>query len=352
MVFAMPNLSNPCKPQHRSTSRAFTLVELLVVIGIIALLISILLPSLAIARQAAQRAACAAKLHAIMVAANVHAADHQGYFPIVGQLNGTGGQCTPAGLDDSYTAKYTWVGDSSLTANNGDFRLLAPITLALGAEMGFKANLNLSIADALVANGLGRNFQCPSQVTSDADFAQAQQTGWLYAGFFGGYYGGFTDQISYVFNEGALGFDDTYGRLRGKVSRIRQPARTMFASDGLGGSTKTRLSGTWASFNAPNAPGQPWPSYTIWNFQSYAPVTLSDAITHRTSSTTGKIIAGDVANFDQVRHRGKMNIAFCDGHVELREIPSFTLPTPTSLTPTFKSDPTAVGLMNVYLLAP
>src|SRR5688572_11491682 len=67
--------------EHNTSKRGFTLVELLVVIGIIAILISILLPGLSKARRAANTVACAANLRSILQGMQIYASQNAGAIP-------------------------------------------------------------------------------------------------------------------------------------------------------------------------------------------------------------------------------------------------------------------------------
>src|SRR5438874_7372313 len=67
----------------RLMKRAFTLVELLVVIGIIAVLIGILLPALNMARQHAVSVQCLANLRACGQTLYLYANQNRGFFPMM-----------------------------------------------------------------------------------------------------------------------------------------------------------------------------------------------------------------------------------------------------------------------------
>jgi len=61
-----------------SFARAFSLTELIVVIGLIALLIALLLPTVARVREDAYRTKCLANLRTIGQAGMMHVNDHRG----------------------------------------------------------------------------------------------------------------------------------------------------------------------------------------------------------------------------------------------------------------------------------
>ncbi len=72
----------------RRAARGFTLIELLVVISIIAILIALLLPALAAARQAANVTLCASNERQIALAFQFYAQNNNGYIPFDGADGG------------------------------------------------------------------------------------------------------------------------------------------------------------------------------------------------------------------------------------------------------------------------
>jgi prepilin-type processing-associated H-X9-DG protein len=288
----------------------------LVVIGIIALLIALLMPTLARAKQVAQRTSCAAKLQQIMLAAQIHVADHAGYYPLAGTLPGF----DQPHLDDPNGHKYDYFGysDPPFPAS------LMPITMSLGLEMSYRAIQNIQSDDQCGTmetddHGFIRQFLCPSQANSVTELTQ---TPMLYAGTFQTpispweaeqYTSIYWEAQSYIFNEAILGWDDSVSRLKGKASLVKQSSKTMFAADGLQGSNyNPRYGSVQLGFGMA----------TLYNISQYPPVTMADAWTSSGLSTDK---AGDNENFDIRRHQGKINVAFCDGHVESRNITSSDL---------------------------
>lgn len=72
---------NPAYARFRPSQRGFTLIELLVVVAIIALLISILLPSLSRARDAGRLAVCLSNLKQLGLGFALYTEDHRGRLP-------------------------------------------------------------------------------------------------------------------------------------------------------------------------------------------------------------------------------------------------------------------------------
>lgn len=100
--------------------KAFTLIELLVVVAIIALLISILLPSLSRARELSKRLVCAANIKGIGTSFKIYANDNEESWPV-------------AAFDDSGNQPINWFGFNELTGNQYEtLELLATRAPAAG----------------------------------------------------------------------------------------------------------------------------------------------------------------------------------------------------------------------------
>jgi prepilin-type N-terminal cleavage/methylation domain-containing protein len=133
------------RPQRERQTRrgAFTLVELLVVIGIIAVLISVLLPALSKARESANRTQCLSNLRSIGQMLNMYAIRYKDQIP----LGFSGGYTSGAGVKQNCY-------DLSRTATAGGGDPDFPKVRFVGLGILFKANL--------IKEGEGIVFFCPT----------------------------------------------------------------------------------------------------------------------------------------------------------------------------------------------
>ena len=292
----------PTLRRGSTPARAFTLVELLVVIGIIAMLIAILLPALNRAREEANKIKCLANQRQIGMAYLMHAAEHRNYVPTAGLIHQPY-NATPPGLRDSAKVKYMYY-------REGATERPLPMPAALAHYMGQKINADTrqDLERSMDSGPVRELFTCPTQnreYMSRGNILR-DNSGWASPDVWS----------SFIFNEEPLGFLDTptYKRGQGNLNRMKRASEVMMLGDGV-----PRVGDGWM---------------VIYALKNNTP--LEDAWFGNAAGDRSNFTFSYINGRQDTRHRNRMNIVFMDGHaetVQVTPIPSPRNPTRVTFNP-------------------
>jgi prepilin-type processing-associated H-X9-DG protein/prepilin-type N-terminal cleavage/methylation domain-containing protein len=299
----------------RAAAPAFTLVELLVVIGIIAVLVAILLPAIQGARRQARLVQCGSNLRSLLQACQMHAHEHKGFLPLAGRItvSPAGGvlvaaQSLPTRVNDIQRKRYTYV----ISPAGPSIVYFAPFPAALAPYLGV-TDLPDTWDDLDPAlnrrEGVWRRFMCPdtdayekAKLKPDPKDTNFVGQGMMMVGSAGDQWiYAWATNSDYALNEGVLGFnyDRRYApnRLAGNLAQVARSSEVALFTDAV-----PRKSPVIAEMSE---------GWICWSpsLDGTGPATLGDAW-----DNTGRAESSE--NFDLFRHSKRMNVGFLDGHVE------------------------------------
>ena len=264
-----------------SPKLAFSLSELIVVVGVIAVLVSFLMPALGTVRERANLTQCLANLRSIGQAAQLHLNEHGGYLPCGGwHWSPIGGVLNPAGLGDDEATRFDYYTD-------GGERRPMPITAALSQYMGVKVRTDSreNLQQDLQTEALRRQWRCPSQLVEASGWSQKDSNGWTSP----------EEVSSYAFNEALLGRRDRtpeqiasgqkWPYPMAHATTVRRPSEVLLFIDG-----RTRNQTDRRCFSVHDY----GPEDTLYEFHARS--------------------GSEVLDF--FRHRGKFNVLYVDGHAQ------------------------------------